>query len=169
MGCDIHMYVEYKRKDSDYFSDFGGRINPGRNYWMFGILAGVRSDANNLFPPKGIPDDLAYASRNDYLEYISENANDDNDFVTLETAQKYETYGKKIINNREGKPTWVEHPDWHTPTWLTVDEYEKCMEEYNANDTAIKYREPEYEAVLAAMKKLSEFGGEVRIVFWFDN
>jgi hypothetical protein len=44
MGCDIHAYVESKKPDSKTWWGFGGRINPGRNYRMFGKLAGVRCD-----------------------------------------------------------------------------------------------------------------------------
>lgn len=87
MGCDIHMYVEYKKelpiKDSkereekwisgDYF-----KPNPfkdvwedeeklermelygHRNYGLFATLAGIRDYTNSIIPvsePKGIPDD----------------------------------------------------------------------------------------------------------------
>lgn len=33
----------------------------------------------------------------------------------------------------------------------------------------MKYKEPEYRALLAAMKQLHDDGYEVRVVFWFDN
>lgn len=81
MGCDIHMYVEYKRsinsKDTwvsgDYF-----KMNPyyktdeyerefecielygDRNYTLFSTIAGVRDYTDKVVPvsePKGIPED----------------------------------------------------------------------------------------------------------------
>lgn len=81
MGCDIHMYVEYKKKvndndvwvDGDYY-----KFNPyhktdkeepkldrmelygGRNYSLFSTLAGVRDYTDKMIPvsePKGKPDD----------------------------------------------------------------------------------------------------------------
>lgn len=171
MGCDIHMYIEYCKKETEpsekkYWRDFGGRINPGRNYLMFGILSkGVRCDTTFNFPPKGTPDDMAYASRNDSLIYISEEPTEGS--VTLEKAKQWEKYGNKIINNSEGKPTWVEHPDWHSHSWLTTEEFEKAMEFYNKNSD--KWVEPEYEAILVSMKRFEELGYEARIVFWFDN
>ena len=45
MGCDIHLYIEYKNKKvafdgyKDNWHSFGQRINPGRNYAMFALMA----------------------------------------------------------------------------------------------------------------------------------
>ena len=49
------MYIQYKKKSDDdkWWWDFGGWINPARNYAMFGILARVRiSDIPHFFQPK---------------------------------------------------------------------------------------------------------------------
>jgi hypothetical protein len=192
MGCDIHMYVEYTDKErleksnrgetnsrgeliKPYWRDFGSRINPGRNYWMFGFLSqGVRSDFSNGMPPKGLPpfDELGFHSRNDSVCYISDNPDNDGSSVTLETALRWSEGGRnKIINNSEGRPSWVEHPDWHSHTWLTTEEYETAINNYKAEcqssgeiDTPV-----EYVAVLAAMKSLEENGCVARVVLWFDN
>lgn len=171
MGCDIHMYVEYKRKDNekDYWMNFGERINPGRNYFMFGILSnGVRSNPEFSFDPKGMPeyDSLGYSSRSDALIYITDEEDDNENHTTLKQALKWQEYGHKIINGRDGKPTWIEHPDWHSHSWLTTEEFEKAMDYYRSQST---YQQPEYEAVLSAMKKFEELGFDSRIVFWFDN
>jgi hypothetical protein len=160
MGCDIHCYVEYQKSDYPGWRDFGGRVNPGRDYSLFGRLAGVRSGPA-LVEPRGIPGDLAWAARDDWFLFISESGG--GDYVTLAVAMGYAEHGRKIIE-QDGKPTWVEHPDWHTPSWLSVDEFEAALtaeSEWPPND--------EYWAVLAAMKCLRERGNEVRIVFWFDN
>lgn len=205
MGADIHLYVEYTDKKTleeekngklngrgepikAYWRDLGGRINPGRNYWMFGILSkGVRVDTENAFEPKGIPDfhSLAYASRNDYTLYISDKEDDEGKYTTLEKAIKWassEYYRSELYyrNPTDDKPTWVSSPDWHSASWLTTEEYEKaiqiykdkCMEaykddpEYNPIEEGIL---PEYEAMLAAMKSLESNGMVSRVVFWFDN
>ena len=45
MGCDIHLYIEYKNKKvafdgyKDSWHSFGKQINPGRNYAMFALMA----------------------------------------------------------------------------------------------------------------------------------
>lgn len=168
MGCDIHVYVEYRsKKEGGQWDSFGGRINPGRNYLLFGIMSnGVRSDPTFSFEVKGMPDDMAYSAKDDSLIFISDTPGDN--YVTLEKARQWEKYGHKIINNNAGEPTWVEHPDWHSHSWLTTDEFEKAMSFYN-KEANPKRVEPEYEALLSTMKRFEELGYNSRIVFWFDN
>jgi hypothetical protein len=169
MGCDIHMYIEYKskkREDNSWFN-FGGRINPGRNYFMFGILAGVRCIVEGAFEKKGLPENLSFESKNGNYVYIYEDDKSENS-CTLETAKSWEkSWGCKIIYTKDNVPYKVENPDWHTHSWLSVDEFEKAMEIYKSKAEYSIY--VKYEAILAAMKKLAEFDNEVRIVFWFDN
>jgi hypothetical protein len=170
MGCDIHMYIEYADKNNDdvnRWRDFGKRINPGRNYAMFGILAKVRSDTAFSFEPKGIPKNLAYSSASDSRLFICES--DDDRHCTPEQAERWVNNGSsKYIDDRHGKPTWVTHPDWHSHSWLTTDEYKQALEFYN-KEYATKYPEPEYQVVLTCLEKFTEMGFDARIVFWFDN
>jgi hypothetical protein len=56
VGADIHAFVEYK-VDKEYFSL--AEINFGRNYELFGLLAGVRG-GEPLFDPKGSPTDMSW-------------------------------------------------------------------------------------------------------------
>jgi hypothetical protein len=112
MGCDIHMYVEYKKKSTNKWEsgDFY-RVNPykefegepeysvielhgNRNYGLFSTLAGVRDYSDKVEPvtePKGFPDDAC-------------------DFVKVE----YKGWGS----------------DAHTPSWLTLKE----IRDYQAKD-----------------------------------
>jgi len=77
MGCDIHVYTEqYDTRDNTWHTNDNFRLNRfygqyedqkefehesvyhGRNYQLFGILAGVRD--TYVYPiasPRGIPDD----------------------------------------------------------------------------------------------------------------
>lgn len=71
MGCDIHEYVEIRKPDGTWERvddkygpniDYRGRKcwNLDRNYWLFGILAGVRSVSfTAIKEPRGIPDDAS--------------------------------------------------------------------------------------------------------------
>lgn len=168
MGCDIHMYIEYKGKDSDSFRDFGGRINPGRNYYMFGILSkGVRVVNKDGIEPKGMPEyeSLSYSTRNDYQNYISENEGDD--CVTPERAAEWVKNGYSTYTDE--RKVFVSNPDWHSHSWLTRDEYKKALDIYYSHAKAIYNKEPEYEVVLACLNSFEENGYESRIVFWFDN
>jgi hypothetical protein len=168
MGCDIHMYIEYKRKNTttNNWNNFGSKINPGRNYWMFGLMSkGVRCEFEESFEAKGMPEDAGYYTRDDNQLYITDTGNEE-DCCTIEKAKQWESYGGKITYEKD-IPKWVTHPDWHSHTWLTIEEYERVIDSYNKKAGAEP--EPEYEAVLAAMKKLAELGNDVRIVLWFDN
>ena len=96
MGCDIHMYVQYREKDRkgtkhDWWTGFADQINPGRDYSMFGILAGVRNVTGKSFEPKGMPSDesLSYSVNYDQCIYIDEDSTIDDNYCTLEKAQSW--------------------------------------------------------------------------------
>lgn len=166
MGCDIHLYIEYRSKtNGQHWQNLGGRINPGRNYLMFGIMSkGVRVESDFSYQPKGMPIDAGYCSENDNRLYITDEEGEDN--ATLENALQWEKTGSKITRNGEGKPIWVEHPDWHSHSWLTTDEYREALKFYA---TCEDYPLSEYQVILAAMEKFEAMGSDARIVFWFDN
>ena len=174
MGCDIHLYIEYSRKETredgkKYWTNFGNCFGH-RDYHLFGILArDVRIDNPNGFPVKGLPGGgLGFVTENDSLIYISEDGEGDNE-TTLERAQAWNRdFHCKIINNRAGEPQLVENPDWHSHSWLTLQEYEKALNIYWTDPETFNIH-PEYKAILGAMKSLDEQGYDVRAVFWFDN
>jgi len=173
MGCDIHMYVEYKRSDNDreQFTNFGSRINPGRNYYMFGLLSkGVRSDNENGIEPKGLPPfkTLGYYTITDVSDFIvDENDNDESGYISKERAHEYIKKGYTTYTD-ESK-TRVFASDWHSHTWLTRDEYKKQLEIYYQHPDSQQYKEPEYNVMLAILDSFEEQGFESRVVFWFDN
>lgn len=179
MGCDIHMYVEYVSKESKkryeekgeppYWMSFGGRINPGRNYVIFGFLAGVRYDVNKGLEPKGLPNDLGYMSMRDSRLFITDDGEGDGETTLTNALRWNKDYRCKLYNGSDDKPIWVDHPDWHSHSWLTTKEYSKVLSLYSKHPdnwgSAI-----EYYALLSAMKTLEKGGNyEARIVFWFDN
>ncbi len=124
MGCDIHMYVEYKKslpiKDSkereekwvcgDYF-----KPNPfkdifdeekslermelygHRNYGLFATLAGVRDYTNSIIPvsePKGMPDDCC-----PYIKSANEDWDSDghtHSWLTLKELKDYQATQPKL-------------------------------------------------------------------------
>ena len=206
MGCDIHLYIEYKSKKTEFdgyetkWQSSGGRINPGRNYAMFALMADVRNYGDNKLPVlvkrRGMPDDATYSTADDNRMYISEDEGEN--YVTMETAEGWVKSGSStFINNNEGKPTWVTQPDWHSHSWLTTSEFENVLNKYlelesgwhkervdthnkmverqNIQPDSWVYAppdmdiEPEYQVVLASLKRFEELGYDARIVFWFDN
>ena len=92
MGCDIHLYCEYKPKNGkrnnwisgDYFKVNQNyevyddeskmtiiKLYDGRWYELFAILADVRNYSNNtpISQPKGIPDDSCGFIKTEYDEW----------------------------------------------------------------------------------------------------
>jgi hypothetical protein len=141
---------------------------------MFGFLSkGVRSNFSDGLPAKGLPEfhERGYHSRNDSVCYISDKESSDGESVTLETAMKWAEYGSKLYNNSNGQPQWVDHPDWHSHTWLTTEEYERAINTYKEYcKSAGEIDNPiEYVALLSAMKTFDENGYVARLIVWFDN
>lgn len=172
MGADIHMYVEYKHKDSDYWHGFGGRINPGRNYGMFAILANVRGHFKESFTPKGLKGlELSYVCKDDLYLDISEDGKGERE-TTLERAFEWnKRYGCELLFNGE-KPYRVQHPDWHSHSWMNVKELSeafKIYKKYEKKEYGESHLPAEYKALLDLMKSLEKGGYDTRVVFWFDN
>lgn len=194
MGCDIHCYIEYK---TDYgWSDFGGRINPGRNYLIFGTMAGVGLEDVSFIKPRGFPTKAAYAANSDFWLYITEDGEGEDccSVAKAELWMKYGSYLKKpsepLLNN------YISGPDWHSHSWLNADEFELSIANYLKRCGfaigSLKLEGPqsatvatgkeltldqennlrsirEYWAILAAMRCFEAQGHETRLLFWFDN
>lgn len=188
MGADIHMFVAYRNKkraqelektgQDPYWFSFGDRMNPGRNYTLFGVLAGVRGSYPDSFEPKGrlSKKEMSWEGQHEDWLYISEGVEDHVDgCVKPETAERYRSYGCQFIEGPDGKPSWVQHPDHHSHSWMSPDELEEAFNRYQRH-ASLEWGETvtgaplEYRALLAAMRTLEEDGeNEVRVVFWFDN
>lgn len=67
MGCDIHAYIESCNDDENWIFDFECE-SMGRNYNIFGKLAGVRCWDFPHYPVKGLPD---IVSEHVWAEYTS--------------------------------------------------------------------------------------------------
>jgi hypothetical protein len=157
---------------------------------MFEALAGVRGDETNaVVPPRGMPEDAGYYSFDDYTLYISDSpgADDSEDVCSRQRADGWAKNGSSILLDTNKKPitpaqgelttfdtdkapsvavgaVWVTHPDWHTHSWLTTDEYAKAIRSVSKPSEA-----PEYYAVLAVLRQFDAIGYDARVVFWFDN
>jgi hypothetical protein len=176
VGCDIHMFVEYSSKEPSayqtdqgrkYWSGFADRINPGRDYRMFAMIAecGRCSDIEPVVPNRGMPDgDLGYATADSYWMYVTEEPGEG--MTTRARAESWVRTGSSHWRDAEEK--FVSHPDWHSHTWLTVDEYQRVIERYSE-----EFHEPpgvEYMALFAAMRVLRQGDkNDVRVICWFDN
>lgn len=165
MGCDIHIFIEFRKKgDMDQWRSFGKEVDGDRNYRMFALMAGVRGDATPIAAQRGMPADVGWTAKDANELYIHDGDEKANNYVTSEVAAKYVASRSSIyINDSQGNPRWVTHPDWHSHSWLTPDELEKAIKscEYGSGI--------QYHVILAALREYEKNGYKSRIVFFFDN
>lgn len=160
MGCDIHAWIEYKNKTGEWF-DFA---NPYlvRDYAMFGLMAKARCEYNESFEARGIPEDVSYGALGRYTLFVIEDEKNKN---TGEIWQKevrgYLGCGAKFVSAKR-----ISNPDWHHASWLTVDEFEYCI---NKHRELCDWEHVNYQATLSAMKEFKKADKDCRLVFWFDN
>ena len=163
MGCDIHLFIQYKRKTEIRWNDFGGRIRVERDYNLFGLLAhGVRTFPDpEGYAVKGIPADLEkyHAPWKEFFDYIDDPEEPNN--ITQEQA---ESYGREIYNDEYSK--WTENTDIHSHSYLSLEEYQKAIQRRRLLDYGI---DTAYLAVGSAMETLRDRYEDVRVVFGFDN
>lgn len=160
MGCDIHCYIEHLEKDDKRWKSFGGHINPGRNYWAFGRLAGVRHDGSPHVAPRGLPGDLGFSAAEDNTVYVDDS-----------NRQRAESWVANGISKWTSiHHNFVTHPDWHSHSWLTADEWDTAIQRADKDMESYGGRcDDEYHAILAVLRFFESRGHSARVVFWFDN
>lgn len=165
MGSDIHAYVEQKEHDNWWHL---ASVSAGRNYEMFGLLAGVRG-SKPLYPPKGIPDDIGWVVQEEYTLWVTDNICDCGERrCTPADAERWVRSGSSKWY--DDKCHWVTHPDWHTPSWLTMAELENVIEKFDQlyyDETHTPSRR--YVAIHGMMAEMERHCIQTRFVFWFDN
>lgn len=184
MGCDIHVFIEYRNNPEDRddtfneWRNFGQEFSPGRDYTMFSILAKVRGNFPKSFDRKGMVDfdTMGWRTKESALMRISEHKGEDEGYsVPIEVATKYnKRYGSKLYRGKNYNGfSHVDHPDNHSFSWLTTSEYEQALDYYRELSTEYHWNDTygvQYEALLSVMKTLEKNGEYIaRIVFWFDN
>lgn len=162
MGADIHLYPEYStfRNDSrDYWQSFATDMNPGRDYELFGVLAGVRGQETPLVPLRGLPDHPSITTSWDNTVWVSDTEGEK--LCSKETAESWVRTGcsRWLDDSKRG----VTHPDHHSHTWLTLPEFKAAI--------AILGRDVAhgYYGLIAALEEMERRGAKTRIVMWFDN
>ncbi len=170
MGCDIHLMIERKKGEQKWSAFSYSQMNPGRDYRMFTAMAGVRcyNDDIETMEPKGFPEDAGWATVNEHSFYVSEEETDESGYTSRESAERW--VSQKIAEWVDDKKHRVTDPDAHSQSWLTPDEFEKCLNNVNGLCDTAKYPvDPEYQAILAVLRTYEMLKYETRIVFWFDK
>jgi hypothetical protein len=163
MGCDIHLYIEHKHKDSEigWWRSFGGEHRLDRDYGMFARMANVRNYGNGITPifkPRGLPSDISWEAKDGNRILIIDSDEAGEKEVTREQAERWVNSGSSKLDGG----FHVTNPDWHSHSWLTSQEFEQCIDSFDSAST-------DYKAVLAVMRSFESEGEVTRLVFWFDN
>jgi len=167
-----------------------------RSYGLFTALAGVRCYNSEIesFKPRGVPENISLDTLRDYTLYITEEPFDEESCCTRESAERYIKSGSTYWDDRK---TRVTHPDWHTPSWLSLNEFKVAysrfrlyyrqpvlpdLEKFKGNPDGLKKELeltkdktepispiPEVEAIIAYLEVMIKHGYKSRVVFWFDN
>ncbi len=180
MGTDIHLYIEIDSGDQEPFSDdrfidsfSDGDIYISRDYPLFGALAGVRhyGDGESLIPPKGIPGFLSNEVNKEYFDYVFDEGEKywNEDYTKREHAEEYVKRGvSEYKDHHQKEKGWVSNPDWHTPSYLGINEIRKALNHVKLYDINLPI---EFKIVMTTLEAIErEYGvGRSRIVFWFDN
>jgi hypothetical protein len=195
MGCDIHMYPEFRWGGDDGWDSFGwGSFNPGRDYSLFACLAGVRGEEEPVVAPRGIPDDLGWTAHDDYFFRINHEGHSGGDkYVTPEEAQRWVSdYGSKYegevrpmqwqssfmnfaTGEVESKRGMSRLPHDGKPSMVSNPDAHTpswvTLDELEAAIDRSRWASEahEYRAIAAALRYLESNGYRTRIVFWFDN
>lgn len=151
MGTDIHLYVEhynkeskrwdslslYKKSSEDKF--FPVDIYDGRDYELFGLLAGVRSIIAPFVFSRGVPDDMSCEVSKAYGD-----------------GQYYHT------------PTWYDWCELQTYERIFDNEYDD-EDDANSLCKRLDGFMNDIEKVLNAYDIYYPKPGDIRIVMWFDS
>ena len=173
MGCDIHAFLEYKSKvdATSFWEPFSGELNIYRNYDMFALLAGVRGFHNKSLLAKGLPKDLSYELKDELYYAVNYSLKTPvGTEVDVGTALRWANGNQdKLICDDEHNPIFVQHPDFHTPSWVSYKEYKNVCKNYIKDHGKFQHFATVWEAILILMEHLENKKFETRLVFWFDS
>jgi hypothetical protein len=196
MGCDIHLYTEKIKsvngvdkwvncdhwKLNPYFGDDEYEpelelisLYSGRNYTLFGVLAGVRG-RDEICPPRGLPDDVS-----DIVKKNSDRWDGDghsHSYFTLDELKEYyknnsHTSHNGFLNKRQIKEldedgiTPYSWSEWSGPN-LQYREWKEDSSLKPLVESLDKRMRDEF-WVQEEVEDTSKWDSKIRVVFWFDN
>ncbi len=179
MGCDIHLFVEIRKrqtsnsKHNKWFPvSFRGEFSD-RIYGMFSALANVRN-YNELkhLPIRGLPEDLGYKAFDKYYSrIIPKNAQREPyewEF-SRECVRRWVLQGISTLKKENGV-LLCSDPDAHTPNWCTTAEMRECFNQIFLATGELIGDYIEWLGLCCYMEGIESSGEyECRAVFWFDN
>lgn len=136
-----------------------------RNYNIYAYMAGVRNysspKATPVAPARGFPEDAGFSAAGAYYLRISDIHQEEDGYASSEQASIWVAEGLATIPC-DGSNS-VSNPDFHTPSWLSADEFCQAVALGDSNDIYWK-------AIAALVRSIADDPlYECRVVFWFDN
>jgi hypothetical protein len=164
MGCVIRAHLEYL-DPAHGDGQSGERVATfeiARDYLLFSILAGVRSERGGP-PPVSVPRGLPHGTPPPSYEVDDELADLGVDgYCSREDADLW--VQKQIAEYLNESKTMVSDPDAHSASWLEQAELEEVARLYKS---AAGHLHVEFAAIVGAVRALNDVGRRGRFVFWF--
>lgn len=201
MGCDIHLFTEIKKSinsEDKWVNVDNWRYNPyykegsddgeemlhveslysGRNYELFGILAGVRDLSNDAIDdPRGLPEDVSSVTKKASDRWDGDGHS--HSWLTLRELKEYQ--GLHPVVKRSGfispeaaelLDAGEETPDiWCQATSVTTWVKREWEEGYDTLKPIVDAMDKRVrdEFWVWNGEERPELDEKIRIVFWFDN
>ena len=201
MGCDIHLFTEIKKSinsEDKWVNVDNWRYNPyykegsddgeemlhveslysGRNYELFGILAGVRDPNNDAIDdPRGLPEDVSSVTKKASDRWDGDGHS--HSWLTLRELKEYQ--GLHPVVKRSGfispeaaelLDAGEETPDvWCQATSVTTWVKREWEEGYDTLKPIVDAMDKRVrdEFWVWNGEERPELDEKIRIVFWFDN
>ena len=182
MGCDIHIHCEYKKNDTWYncdnfvwnddtkvyeFED----IYWGRNYDLFGILAGVRSREFPIIDiPRGLPNNIS-AKTKEFAEMWEGYAHS-HSYITMKELIKWKDKQTRKWKRLKKNHKIVKKSDNYYGDYI-IDDNDGVVfkEEHHMLDYLIQLLKVKMGNYIYCFEEDDYYdkGDDFRIVFWFDN
>jgi hypothetical protein len=143
----------------------------GRNYQLFGALAGIRTTLTPLFAPRGLPPIVSEAVARGVMRYIHADDVPDEEVFASDGVHYSKALEKVSRGSRYGGPLGHKRYDYITeevnsPSWLYLDEVDAALKHHGIVESEGNFL---FEAMMSAMRTLERRLGQhkTRLVFWF--
>ena len=183
MGCDIHIHCEYRDDDGiwhncdNHIWDEDNEefvvedIYWGRNYDLFGILAGVRSrEYPMISPPRGIPHDIS-AKTKEFADMWRGDAHSYS-YVTMKELIKWKKVQTRKWKKLKKNESLIRgHDDCYGDYIVNENDEPIFKKDHHMLDYLIKLLKIKMDKYFFCFdsEDFYDKGDNFRIVFWFDN
>lgn len=186
MGCDIFVHLEHYNKESKrwenlslYKKDTDGTfksvdVYDGRDYELFGILAGVRGCNSPFVYPRGVPDDLSCEVSNRYGDGEYFHTPTWYDYCELNAYEKMMSDSYKELRKKSKEIEQLKKQLKQMTQFIQREEAEEDIvieddyDEYDIAERLTGFMNC-IRTILEAYEIWNPKPGDVRVIMWFDS